>query len=63
MLTTALVMGLGIYVPFSPLGALVGPAAAAVGNTSLGWQVPCSATAVVAQLMKRFYIRRFGEWL
>ncbi|MDX7081056.1 magnesium-translocating P-type ATPase [Serratia marcescens] len=62
LLTTGLVMGLGIYIPFSPLGALV-------GLQPLPWEYfPWLAATlvsycVVAQLMKRFYIRRFGEWL
>ncbi|WP_145475841.1 magnesium-translocating P-type ATPase [Yersinia similis] len=62
LLTTGLIMGLGIYIPFSPLGTLV-------GLEPLPWQYfPWLAGmlicyCVVAQLMKRFYIRRFGEWL
>ncbi|MBH2639286.1 magnesium-translocating P-type ATPase [Serratia ureilytica] len=62
LLTTGLVMALGIYIPFSPLGALV-------GLQPLPWEyfLWLAATlvsyCVVAQLMKRFYIRRFGEWL
>ncbi|HFI5322333.1 TPA: magnesium-translocating P-type ATPase [Serratia liquefaciens] len=62
LLTTALVMGLGIYLPFSPLGALV-------GLQPLPWEYfpwlagTLVSYCVVAQLMKRFYIRRFGEWL
>ncbi len=62
LLTTGLVMVLGIYIPFSPLGALV-------GLQPLPWEYfPWLAATlvsycVVAQLMKRFYIRRFGEWL
>ena len=62
LLPTGLVMALGIYIPFSPLGALV-------GLQPLPWEYfPWLAATlvsycVVAQLMKRFYIRRFGEWL
>ncbi len=62
LLTTGLVMALGIYIPFSPLGALV-------GLQPLPWEYfPWLAATlvsycVVAQMMKRFYIRRFGEWL
>ena len=62
LLTTGLVMALGIYIPFSSLGALV-------GLQPLPWEYfPWLAATlvsycVVAQLMKRFYIRRFGEWL
>ncbi|CAI1619120.1 Magnesium-transporting ATPase, P-type 1 [Serratia grimesii] len=62
LLTTILVMGLGIYLPFSPLGALV-------GLQPLPWEYfpwlagTLISYCVVAQMMKRFYIRRFGEWL
>ncbi|SUP91392.1 Mg(2+) transport ATPase protein B [Yersinia pseudotuberculosis] len=62
LLTTGLIMAIGIYIPFSPLGTLV-------GLEPLPWQYfPWLAGTlicycVVAQLMKRFYIRRFGEWL
>ncbi|CAM3379542.1 MULTISPECIES: magnesium-translocating P-type ATPase [Yersinia] len=62
LLMTGLVMAIGIYIPFSPLGALV-------GLQPLPWQYfpwlagTLISYCVVAQLMKRFYIRRFGEWL
>ncbi|VEA66512.1 Magnesium-transporting ATPase, P-type 1 [Serratia plymuthica] len=62
LLTTALVMALGIYLPFSPLGAWV-------GLQPLPWEYfpwlagTLISYCVVAQMMKRFYIRRFGEWL
>jgi Mg2+-importing ATPase len=58
---TLLVMGLGIYIPFSPLGEMV-------GLQPLPWQYfPWLAATllgycVVAQLMKTIYIRRFGQW-
>ena len=61
MLMTGLVMALGIYIPFSPLGH-------AVGLTPLPWSYfPWLAATlfgycVVAQGMKRLYIRRFGQW-
>ncbi|WP_347254129.1 magnesium-translocating P-type ATPase [Leminorella grimontii] len=62
LLTTGLVMALGIYIPFSPLGAYV-------GLQPLPWEYfPWLAATLVsycfvAQMMKRFYIRRFNEWL
>lgn len=62
LLTTGLVMALGIYIPFSPLGALV-------GLQPLPWEyfpwlvATLISYCAVAQMMKRFYIRRFGEWL
>ncbi|MEE3662192.1 magnesium-translocating P-type ATPase [Brenneria sp. g21c3] len=61
MLMTGLIMALGIYIPFSPLGALV-------GLQPLPWQYfPWLAATLigyctVAQLVKRAYIRRFGQW-
>lgn len=61
MLTTGLIMALGIYIPFSPLGTWV-------GLQPLPWQYfpwlvgTLFSYCVVTQLMKRFYIRRFGQW-
>ncbi|CNH37390.1 magnesium-translocating P-type ATPase [Yersinia pekkanenii] len=61
LLTTGLIMAIGIYIPFSPLGALV-------GLEPLPWQYfpwlvgTLISYCVVAQLMKQFYIRRFGTW-
>ena len=61
LLTTGVIMAIGIYIPFSPLGTLV-------GLQPLPWQyIPSLAGTlisycVVAQLMKQFYIRRFGKW-
>ncbi|PWC17183.1 magnesium-translocating P-type ATPase [Brenneria roseae subsp. roseae] len=61
MLMTGLVMALGIYLPFSPLGPLV-------GLQPLPWEYfPWLAATLigyctVAQLVKRAYIRRFGQW-
>ena len=61
ILATGLVMCLGIYIPFSPLGAMV-------GLVPLPWQYfPWLAATLlgyclVAQGMKTLYIRRFGQW-
>lgn len=61
MLTTLGVMALGILIPFSPLGAMV-------GLVPLPWQyfpwlvLTLFSYCLVAQGMKRFYIRRFGQW-
>lgn len=61
MLMTALVMIGGICIPFSPLGH-------AVGLVPLPWAYfPWLAAilcgyCLVAQGMKHFYIRRFGQW-
>ena len=61
ILATGLVMCLGIYIPFSPLGAMV-------GLVPLPWEYfPWLAATLlgyclVAQGMKTLYIRRFGQW-
>ncbi len=61
MLMTGLVMALGICIPFSPLGR-------AVGLVPLPWAyfpwlvAMLFSYCVVAQGMKHFYIRRFGQW-
>ena len=61
MLATGLVMALGIYVPFSPLGAMV-------GLVPLPWEYfpwlvgTLLCYCVVAQTMKTIYIRRFKQW-
>ncbi|MCW2483380.1 hypothetical protein, partial [Candidatus Symbiopectobacterium sp. NZEC135] len=61
MLTTALVMALGIYIPFSPLGAYI-------GLTPLPWEyfpwlvATLLSYCLLTQVMKRIYIRRFGQW-
>ncbi|BCJ04234.1 magnesium-translocating P-type ATPase [Pseudomonas sp. RtIB026] len=61
ILATGLVMCLGIYIPFSPLGAMV-------GLVPLPWEYfPWLAATLlgyclVAQGIKTLYIRRFGQW-
>ena len=61
MLTTLAVMALGILIPFSPLGTMV-------GLVPLPWQyfpwlvLTLFSYCLVAHGMKRFYIRRFGQW-
>ncbi|WEK51535.1 MAG: magnesium-translocating P-type ATPase [Candidatus Kaistia colombiensis] len=61
MLMTGLICALGIYIPFSPLGAMI-------GLQPLPWEyfpwlvATLFAYCVVAQSMKAFYIRRFGQW-
>ncbi|MDH0302524.1 MULTISPECIES: magnesium-translocating P-type ATPase [unclassified Pseudomonas] len=61
ILATGLVMCLGIYIPFSPLGAMVGLVPLPLAYfpwlvaTLLGY-------CLVAQGMKTLYIRRFGQW-
>ena len=61
MLMTGIVMAIGIYIPFSPLGNIV-------GLVPLPWEYfPWLAAilisyCIVSQSMKRFYINRFGQW-
>ena len=61
MMMTVIVIALGIYVPFSPLGTLVG-----LEPLPLAYFPWLVATLVsyccVAQLMKTIYIRRFKQW-
>ncbi|OCG64695.1 magnesium-translocating P-type ATPase [Gilliamella sp. wkB18] len=58
---TLFVMAVGIYIPFSPLGSLI-------GLQPLPWLyfpwllVTLFSYCCVAQLMKRIYIKRFGQW-
>ncbi|WP_071845494.1 magnesium-translocating P-type ATPase [Pragia fontium] len=61
MLMTGLVMAIGIYIPFSPLGHVVG--LQPLPWSYFPWLVgTLFSYCVVAQMMKRFYIRRFGRW-
>ncbi|MGK2889450.1 MAG: cation transporting ATPase C-terminal domain-containing protein [Candidatus Malihini olakiniferum] len=59
MLTTTLVMALGIYIPFSPLGAYI-------ALTPLPWEYfPWMIATLISyclliQVIKRVYIRRFS---
>ncbi|MFT8211653.1 MAG: magnesium-translocating P-type ATPase [Symbiopectobacterium sp.] len=61
MLNTGLVMALGIYIPFSPLGAYI-------GLTPLPWEyfpwlvATLLSYCLLTQVMKRIYIRRFSQW-
>ncbi|WP_028695598.1 magnesium-translocating P-type ATPase [Pseudomonas cremoricolorata] len=61
ILATGVVMCLGIYIPFSPLGAMV-------GLVPLPWEyfpwlvATLLGYCMVAQGMKTLYIRRFGQW-
>lgn len=61
LLTTVLIMALGIYIPFSPLGAMVG--LEPLPLSYFPWLVATLLSyCLVAQGMKRFYIKRFGQW-
>jgi Mg2+-importing ATPase len=62
ILLTGSVMAIGVYLPFSPLGAHLGLVPLPLSyfpwlaGILLGY---CTLTQVV----KRIYIRRFGQWL
>ncbi|HBT3004936.1 TPA: magnesium-translocating P-type ATPase [Klebsiella aerogenes] len=61
LLTTAAIMAIGIYIPFSPLGAIVG--LEPLPLSYFPWLVATLLSyCLVAQGMKRFYIKRFGQW-
>ncbi|MEM0650252.1 magnesium-translocating P-type ATPase [Klebsiella huaxiensis] len=61
LLTTVLIMAMGIYIPFSPLGAMVG--LEPLPLSYFPWLVATLLSyCLVAQGMKRFYIKRFGQW-
>ncbi|EDL1744953.1 magnesium-translocating P-type ATPase [Salmonella enterica subsp. enterica serovar Kentucky] len=61
LLTTGLIMAIGIYIPFSPLGAMVG--LEPLPLSYFPWLVATLLSyCLVAQGMKRFYIKRFGQW-
>ena len=58
---TIIVIVLGIYVPFSPLGTLVG--LEPLPLSYFPWLVATLFSyCCVAQLMKTLYIRRFKQW-
>ena len=61
LLATGLVCALGIYLPFSPLGAMVGltPLPLAYFPWLVGTLL---AYCVLTQGMKTLYVRRFGQW-
>ncbi len=62
LLLTGLIMGLGILVPFSPLGT-------AIGLQPLPWSyfpwlvATLLSYCALTQVVKTWYIRRFGMWL
>lgn len=62
LLLTALIMGIGIYVPFSPLGAAVG--LQPLPLSYFPWLVGIlAAYAVLTQFLKQLYIKKFHSWL
>lgn len=58
---TMLIMAVGIYIPFSPIGSLIG--LQPLPWSYFPWLVATLLSyCVVAQIMKRVYIKRFGQW-
>lgn len=61
LLTTSLIMTIGIYLPFSPMGPMIGLQALPISY--FPWLVATLLSyCLAAQLMKGVYIRRFGQW-
>jgi P-type Mg2+ transporter len=62
ILLTASIMAFGIYLPFSPLGEHLGMVP--LPSAYFPWLVGILLSyCVLTQLVKTFYIRRFGQWL
>ena len=62
LLMTVVIVAVGIGIPFSPLGAMVG--LQPLPWTYFPWLAAILFSyCLLAQGMKRFYIRRFGQWL
>lgn len=62
MLTTGLIMALVLYIPFSSFGEMIGLQPLPIEY--FPWlALTLVSYCVVAQLMKQFYIKRFGTWL
>ncbi|MEI9532858.1 magnesium-translocating P-type ATPase [Moellerella wisconsensis] len=62
LLTTIIIVTLGIYLPFSPFGPLIG--LQPLPLSYFPWLVLTLVSyCLVAQLMKRYYIKRFNTWL
>ncbi|MDT3553775.1 magnesium-translocating P-type ATPase [Cronobacter sakazakii] len=61
LITTGIVMAVGIAIPFSPLGHMIG--LVPLPLSYFPWLVGILFTyCVVVQGMKRLYIRKFGQW-
>jgi Mg2+-importing ATPase len=62
VLLTAVIMAIGIYIPFSPLGSAVG--LQPLPLSYFPWLVGILiGYALLTQFLKQFYIRRFNSWL
>jgi Mg2+-importing ATPase len=59
---TATIMAIGIYLPFSPIGEHLG--LVPLPSSYFLWLVAIlGGYCVLTQAVKRYYIRRFGQWL
>ena len=62
LLLTGTIMALGIWVPFSPLGRYLG--LVPLPGIYFVWLIGFLLSyCVLTQIIKRWYIRRFGDWL
>ena len=62
LLLTGLIMAIGIYVPFSPLGDAVG--LQPLPLSYFPWLVGIlTGYAVLTQFLKQLYIKKFHSWL
>jgi Mg2+-importing ATPase len=62
VLLTVLIMACGIWLPFSPLASAL--KLQALPMAYFPWVAAILvAYCALTQLLKRFYIRRFGKWL
>jgi P-type Mg2+ transporter len=62
ILLTASIMAIGMYLPFSPLGAHLGMVPLPLSY--FPWLVGILLSyCVLTQLVKHLYIRRFAQWL
>lgn len=58
---TILIMAIGIYIPFSPIGNLIG--LQPLPWSYFPWLIATLLSyCFVAQFMKRIYVKRFGQW-
>ncbi|WP_265498254.1 magnesium-translocating P-type ATPase [Providencia rustigianii] len=62
LLATGIIIALGLYIPFSSFGEMIGLQPLPIEY--FPWLVLTLVSyCVVAQLMKQYYIKRFGTWL
>jgi Mg2+-importing ATPase len=62
MLLTLAIMGIGVYIPFSPLGASI-QLAPLPGRYFVWLSVTLLSYCGLIQIVKRWYMSRFQQWL